>query len=219
MNKKNMFLIGTLVIILGCYIGLLTLVAPILGPAFGVTLLFSLIPMILLAVIIMLFMPENSIKGYFFQETSIRLAILYIVIQFIAGFILTILMVKLRLVFIVEFIILGVFGSVTAYAAYAGLHASDVEKHHKEVISNMKKNQAEAKSIMDSVVDYEWKRLVKSVWEEINYAPPATKEGTEQIEEDIFFELGMLRAAVDEKNREHFDASASRIKELLAARK
>lgn len=217
-KKKNIFLVIAMVIVFGCYIGLLTLVAPVIGTTYIITLVFSLVSIALFALILLVFLPKKSIEGYFYQEPSLRYGGLYIGVQLIAGFVLTILNADIQIVLIMELIVLGVFGGLTAYTAFAGLHAKDVNDNHKASVSNMKKIQGEAKAIMDATDDYEWKRLVKGVWEDINYAPPVTTEESERIENDISFELSILRGAVEKKNREEFDESARKIKQLLVAR-
>lgn len=218
-KKKYIFLIAALAIFFVCYIGILTLLTPIIGVTYFVTLIFDIISVGILGVIAFLIISEKeSIREYFYQVPVVRKGMIYSGIQLAVGFLLTVTACNLTFTIIVELILLVILGGITLYAAFAGYHAKDVNDAYKEQISSMKALEKEARQIMEAETDYEWKRLIKGVWEAIHYAPPATTESIREIENEISLELGMLRSAVAEKNRQEFEESAKKIKKLLADR-
>ena len=84
---------------------------------------------------------------------------------------------------IVEFVILGIFGSLQCYALYAGLRARDLRRRQQAKVSSMRALSAKATAICKNTGDYKWKKQVQRVADAIRYADPVSRGDTRQAEQ------------------------------------
>lgn len=116
---------------------------------------------------------------------------------------------------IVEFVILGIFGSLQCYALYAGLRARDLKRRQQAKVSSMRALSAKATAICKNTGDYKWKKQVQKVADAIRYADPVSRGDTRQTEQQIDEALEQIRIAVRTENQKEFDEAAERIRRSL----
>ncbi len=216
--KTKHFLIAAVSIVFVCYFALLTLFVPQFRTSYIIASVFSLIAIAMQISAILLIVTEPPIKEYFYRIPAIYVGMIYAIIQLVVGAVLSFVNLPVKPVLVIEILIFAVCGSIECYMIYAGLHARDLNDKVTEAISDMRKLSAEAKAIVDTAPDYEWRRLAKAVSDEIQYAEPVSSGSTAFIEIEIHKELDNLRDAVAYKNRDAYDESFNKIKQLLSER-
>lgn len=216
--KTKYFLIVALAIVFLCYFVILTLLVPQFRPSYIIASAFSLVALIMQISAVLLIVTESSVKEYFYRIPAIYVGTIYLVIQLVVGAVLSFIDLSIRPVLVIEILIFAVCGSIECYMIYAGLHAKDLNDKVTESISDMRKLTAEAKAIVDTAPDYEWRRLAKAVSDEIQYANPVSGDNTALIETEIHKEFKSLREAVTTKDMDAYNASFNRIKQLLSER-
>ena len=143
---------------------------------------------------------------------------LYLAVQMVVSLVIAGLHPAIVAQLIVEFVILGIFGSLQCYALYAGLRARDLKRRQQAKVSSMRALSAKATAICKNTSDYKWKKQVQKVADAIRYADPVSRGDTRQAEQQIDEALEQIRIAVRTENQKEFDEAAEQIRRSLEAR-
>lgn len=216
--KNKYFLIGAVTVVFVGYFAILSLTVPQFRISYIVASVFSLVATVMQISAIMLMITEPPIKEYFYRIPALHVGFIYMLIQYAVGAVLSLISFPLKAVLIIEVLIFAIGASIECYMIYAGLHAKELNDKVTASISDMRKLATEAKAIVATAPDYEWRRLAKAVSDEIQYSDPVSANDASFIEMEIHRELENLRCAVSEKNKDAYNASFGRIKKLLSER-
>ena len=209
MSSKKIVAIAGSVIAAGCYCIVLFLI----GGLTGASLISSVFTLAALGLCIggaYVYLEEPVVEQYFYIFPGAYIGMLYLAVQMVVSLVIAGLHPA-----IVEFVILGIFGSLQCYALYAGLRARDLRRRQQAKVSSMRALSAKATAICKNTGDYKWKKQVQKVADAIRYADPVSRGDTRQAEQQIDEALEQIRIAVRTENQKEFDEAAERIRRSL----
>lgn len=217
MSSKKIVAIAGSVIAAGCYFIVLFLI----GGLTGASLISSVFTLAALGLCIggaYVYLEEPVVEQYFYIFPGAYIGMLYLAVQMVVSLVIAGLHPAIVAQLIVEFVILGIFGSLQCYALYAGLRARDLKRRLQAKVSSMRALSAKATAICKNTGDYKWKKQVQKVADAIRYADPVSRGDTRQAEQQIDEALEQIRIAVRTENQKEFDEAAERIRKSLEVR-
>jgi hypothetical protein len=166
-------------------------------------------------------MGNRTVENYFYTAPIARYAMLYLIIQYVIALIFIIIdriitIPNIKITLVVELILAAIFVFIIGNLNFSLDRAKDIQKDKMDSVSNMRNLSNEAKSILESITDYEWKRRMKKIYDEIQYTDPVSKDETLFIENKISEELDSIRKYIQTNNLDEFEKSVKQIRIMLA---
>lgn len=130
MSSKKIVAIAGSVIAAGCYFIVLFLI----GGLTGVSLISSVFTLAALGLCIggaYVYLEEPVVEQYFYIFPGAYIGMLYLAVQMVVSLVIAGLHPAIVAQLIVEFVILGIFGSLQCYALYAGLRARELKRRRR----------------------------------------------------------------------------------------
>ena len=214
---KNKISIITFLLVLGCYVIVVSLLSPG-GMSFYISLVFTLIAAGIQVMCVGKLFTERNVNEYFYRFPVIRAGACYMVIQFITGAILSIKDTGVKITIIIEVIILGVLGSWELWSLYEGQRAKDIQENHQVKILDYRKLQSKAKQIVSQTTDFEWRQKANAVYEAVSFMNPVSSVDSFETDMDILDELNQIEEAIVAQDRTKYEKKLSRIRILVSQR-
>lgn len=116
-------------------------------------------------------------------------------------------------------VLLAVFITVLAYLISCDNKTAQKENSLKQNANDVKFLVSKAKIIVDSCYDFEIKRIVKRVYDELISCPVSSNQSVNTIDSSILYQLEDLRMVVASNNRNEVEALVNSIISLIKERK
>lgn len=166
-----------------------------------------------------LFIP-NSQSAYLFGVTSGTVTGMFFSVQFIIGLIFMISdFEKWKVALIVEIVLFVVVIMFMLQLLQTDEVTAKKEQKHAQEVYSVKSLALKSKMIFDSTTDFEIKKCVKIVCDELNSCPTSSNFQVKAIDESINFSLDTLSQSVMSSDINSVRASVSSVVALIKKRK